>query len=396
MEAFYKTHLYLIKHINSPIRRELKDEIDWEKRLIGIKGTRGVGKTTFLLSYAKEKFGEDRSCLYINLNNLYFTDHTIIEFADKFRRQGGKVLLIDQIFKYPDWAHDLRYCYEQYDDLKIIFTGSSVIQFDDENNFLADIVQEYFLRGLSFREYLNLKTDCNFSSYTLEELLGNHEKITETVCEKAKQLPQHFQAYLHHGFYPFFLEKRNFSENLLKTVNMMIEVDILLIKQIELKYLHKIKQLLYLLAQKTPCAPNVSQLSCKIQTSRATIMKYIQYLKDARVVNMLYTENECYPKKPHKVYLHNTNLIYALQPDNIDQQSIKETFFINAIYKGHTVNTCNADKKSCDFIIDNRYLFQIETTKQNNRHNNESIYVSDSTKTTGKTIIPLWLLGFLY
>lgn len=325
MESFYRTHLYLIKHLNTPVRRGLMDEINWDDRLIGITGTRGVGKTTFLLSYAKETFGEDRSCLYINLNNLYFTAHTLIEFADQFRRQGGQVLLIDQIFKYTNWANELRYCYNHFSDLKIVFTGSSVICFNEGQEALSDIVNSYFLRGFSFREYLNLKSGSTFPAFSLEEILANHQVLVKQILSKIKP-SLYFQSYLHHGFYPFFLEKRNFSENLLKTVNMMIEVDILLIKQIELKYLYKIKQLLYLLAQSAPCTPNVSQLSSDIQTSRATIMKYIQYLKEARVVNMLYSQGEQSLKKPDKVYLHNTNLIYALQPGEIDKQTVRETF----------------------------------------------------------------------
>ena len=236
MEAFYKTHSYLVEHTNAPIRRNLMDEIDWNDRLIGIKGTRGVGKTTFLLQYAKEKFGNSRSCLYINMNNFYFSQYSLVRFAGEFVKRGGKVLLIDQMFKYPNWSEDLRTCYEQYPTLKIVFTGSSVMRLKEENPILNSIVKVYYLRGLSFREFLNLQSGNNFPAYTLDEILKNHEQIARTILREVKPL-NYLQDYLHHGFYPFFLEKRNFSENLLKTMNMMIEVDILLIKQIELKYL---------------------------------------------------------------------------------------------------------------------------------------------------------------
>ena len=287
MEAFYKTHSYLVEHTNAPIRRNLMDEIDWNDRLIGIKGTRGVGKTTFLLQYAKEKFGSSRSCLYINMNNFYFSQCSLVQFAGEFVKRGGKVLLIDQMFKYPNWSEDLRLCYEQYPTLKIVFTGSSVMRLKEENPVLNSIVKVYYLRGLSFREFLNLQSGNNFPAYTLEEILNNHEQIARTILREVKPL-NYLQDYLHHGFYPFYLEKRNFSENLLKTMNMMIEVDILLIKQIELKYLSKIKKLLYLLAVDGPVAPNVSQLAAEIQTSRATVMNYIKYLDDARLINMVY------------------------------------------------------------------------------------------------------------
>ena len=270
MEAFYQTHAYLVEHTNAPVRRTLMDEINWNDRLIGIKGTRGVGKTTFLLQYAKEYFGSDRSCLYVNMNNFYFQGASLVQFAGDFYRNGGKVLLIDQVFKQPGWSEELRQCYDLYPGLKIVFTGSSVMRLKskEENPALVDIVKSYNLRGFSFREFLNLQTGNHFPVYTLDDILANHEHIVKEILPKVRPL-NYFQDYLHHGFYPFFLEKRNFSENLLKTMNMMIEVDILLIKQIELKYLSKIKKLLYLLAVDGPSVPNVSQLAADIQSTRS-------------------------------------------------------------------------------------------------------------------------------
>ena len=209
MESFYRTHRYLIEHTDAPIRRGLMDEINWEDRLICIKGTRGVGKTTFLLQYAKEKFGMARSCLYLNMNNLYFSHNRLTDFADQFVKDGGQVLLIDQVFKYADWSHDLRECYDRHPNLKIVFTGSSVMQLSEENPELNGITQVYYLRGLSFREFLNLQTGYSFRAYTLEEILKDHKEIAQSILEKINPL-NYFQHYLHHGFYPFYLEKRNF------------------------------------------------------------------------------------------------------------------------------------------------------------------------------------------
>ena len=232
MEAFYRTHRYLVEHTDAPIRRGLMDEIDWQDRLIGIKGTRGVGKTTFLLQYAKEKFGTDRSCLYLNMNNLYFAKHRLVDFAEGFVKDGGRVLLIDQVFKYPEWSHELRECYESYPELKIVFTGSSVMRLKEENPLLDGLVASYNLRGFSFREFFNLMSGSDIPAFSFEDVVQNHRQIAEEICSKGKPMA-YFQDYLHHGFYPFFLEKRNFSENLLKTMNMMLEVDVLYIKQIE-------------------------------------------------------------------------------------------------------------------------------------------------------------------
>ncbi|MEG1574137.1 MAG: AAA family ATPase, partial [Bacteroidales bacterium] len=228
MELFYKTHKYLVEHVTSPVERELMQEIDWSHRLIGIKGSRGVGKTTFLLQYAKEHFGTDSSCLYINLNHLCFAERTLSEFAKEFAASGGRTLLIDQVFKYPNWSEELRYCHDNIPGLNIVFTGSSVMRLKDDNPYLAGIVKSYNLRGFSFREYLNLMAGTKFKFVKLEDLLLSHKEIAKKVTEIINPY-DYFSAYQHHGFYPFFLEKRNFSENLIKTMNMIMEVDILLI-----------------------------------------------------------------------------------------------------------------------------------------------------------------------
>ena len=392
MESFYRTHLYLVEHTDAPIRRGLMDEIDWNDRLIGIKGTRGVGKTTFLLQYAKEKFGTDRSCLYLNMNNLYFSKHRLVDFAGEFVKNDGKVLLIDQVFKYAEWSRELRECYDRYPELKIVFTGSSVMQLNEENPDLNGITKVYYLRGLSFREFLNLQSGNQFRAYTLDEILNNHQAIAQSILEKVHPM-SHFQDYLHHGFYPLYLEKRNFSENLLKTMNMMIEVDILLIKQIEQKYLSKIKKLLYLLAVDGPAAPNVSQLATEIQTSRATVMNYIKYLADARLINMVYPKGEEFPKKPAKLMMHNSNLMYAVYPVKVREQDVLDTFFLNTMYKNHKLYKGD---KGTSFLVDESLHFRI-CTEDCKFKNNPEVYYAIHRMEQGKgNIIPLWLFGFLY
>ena len=392
METFYRTHSYLVEHTNAPVRRDLMDEIDWNDRLIGIKGTRGVGKTTFLLQYAKEKFATDHSCLFINMNNFYFSKYTLVEFAAEFVKRGGKVLLIDQVFKYPEWSHDLRACYEMFPTLKIIFTGSSVMRLKEENPELSGIVKVYYLRGFSFREYLNLQSGNCFRAYTLQEILENHEQIAKTILRNVKPL-DYFQDYLHHGFYPFFLEKRNFSENLLKTMNMMIEVDILLIKQIELKYLSKIKKLLYLLAVDGAVAPNVSQLATEIQSSRATVMNYIKYLADARLINMVYPKGEEFPKKPSKLMMHNTNLMYSIYPVKVEEQDVLDTFFMNTLYKDHKLYKGD---KGTSFMVDNGLHFRICAEGCKFKNNPNVYYALHKLELGHGNMIPLWLFGFLY
>ena len=453
MEAFYRTHAYLVEHTNAPVRRDLMDEIDWSDRLIGIKGTRGVGKTTFLLQYAKEKFGTDRSCLFINMNNFYFSGHSIVDFANEFQKRGGKVLLIDQVFKHPEWSKELRMCYDRFPNLKIVFTGSSVMRLKEENLELRDIAKSYNLRGFSFREFLNLQTGMKFRAYSLEEILSTHEQIAKGVLSKVRPL-DYFQDYLHHGFYPFFLEKRNFSENLLKTMNMMVEVDILLLKQIELKYLSKIKKLLYLLAVDGPKAPNVSQLASDIQTSRATVMNYIKYLADARLINLVYPKGEEFPKKPSKIkkllyllavdgpkapnvsqlasdiqtsratvmnyikyladarlinlvypkgeefpkkpskiMMHNSNLMYSIYPVKVEEQDVLDTFFANSLWKDHKIHKGD---KNFSFIVDEVMPFKICLEGAKIKNNPNATYALHKAEIGRGNQIPLWMFGFLY
>ena len=394
MDAFFRTHTYLVEHVNAPVRRRLMDEINWDDRLIGIKGTRGVGKTTFLLQYAKERYGAtDRQCLYVNMNNFYFQGRGIADFAGEFYRHGGKVLLIDQVFKQPDWSHELRQCYDNYPELKIVFTGSSVMRLKEENPELNGIVKSYNLRGFSFREYLNLQTNQQFEPYTLKDIINNHEEITRQILSKVSPM-KYFADYIHHGFYPFFLEHRNFSENLLKTMNMMTEVDILLIKQIDLKYLTKIKKLFYLLALEGPKAPNISNLAKDINTSRATVMNYIKNLADARLINLVYPVGQEFPKKPAKVMLQNSNLIYAIYPIQLDEQQLMETFFVNALQEVCSVNEGN---KQGTYIINQKEKFKVcDTGKTKKRFSTDTTYTIYNTEVGKDNQVPLWLIGFLY
>lgn len=395
MEAFFRTHAYLVEHTSTPVRRGLMDEIDWGARMIGIKGTRGVGKTTLLLQYAKEHFDiHDHQCLYINMNNFYFQGRGIADFAGEFYHHGGRVLLIDQVFKHPDWSEELRKIYDNYPGLRIVFTGSSVMRLKEENPELNGIVKSYNLRGFSFREFLNLQTGHHFRPYSLDEIITDHERIVKHILPHVSP-SQHFTSYVHHGFYPFFQEHRNYSENLLKTMNMITEVDILLIKQIELKYLTKIKKLFYQLAVGGPSTPNISQLAQDIETSRATVMNYIKYLADARLINLIYTPGNAFPKKPSKVMMHNPNLMYAIYPIKVDIQDVMETFFVNSLWKDHLVNL--GDKKGT-YLVDNKLLFSIEdaAVRSKLRLPDNTIHARYNTEIGYDHQVPLWLLGFLY
>lgn len=409
LDAFFRIHGYLVEHTFMPIRRLLMDEIDWNDRLIAIKGGRGVGKTDFLLSRAKEielewkkKQEEEpvkrrrkepvpvRPCLYVSLNDFYFTEHTILEVASVFVKQGGRYLFLDQLFKYPNWSRELKRCYNKFKELHIIFCATPVMDIEEDNHDIASIVKTYNLRGFSFREYLNLQTGLRFRTYSLEEIIQRHASISREICERVQPL-QYFKSYLDHGYYPSYLESKSFEAALLKVMNSQLEVDVLMIKQIDVACLHKLRKLLYILMQDTPCALNVSSISESIGLSRATTMNYIKYLKDSRLINLLYPEGKNFPMKPTKVYMHNTNLArmnFTRERRAIDMY---ETCFYTFVHGAHKVN---ATDRSAMFVIDNKFFFDVKE-KPSVRDAIRPTAIGELETGRGNQI-PLWLLGFLY
>jgi len=409
LDAFFRIHDFLVEHSSMPIRRQLMDEINWDDRLIAIKGGRGVGKTDFLLSRAKEieqewkskpvdeavkKRRKDqpevRPCLYISLNDFFFTEHTIVEVAAKFVKLGGQYLFLDQIFKYTNWSRELKRCYNKFKDLHIIFCATPVMPIDEDNNDLKDIVHTYNLRGYSFREYLNLQTGLRFHSYTLEEIIQRHSSISREVCERVQPL-EYFRSYLNHGYYPSYLELKSFETALLKVMNSQLEVDVLIIKEIDVSCLHKLRKLLYILMHDAPCALNISNISDAIGLSRATTMNYVKYLKDSRLINLLYPEHKTFPMKPTKVYMHNTNVAKMDSARELTPMDLYETYFYTAVHGSHKIN---ASDRSAMFIVDSKYYFDVR----------ERVSVRDTIRPTAVgdlevgrgNQMPLWLLGFLY
>ena len=392
MQSLVNIHNTLQEQTLNTIRRELMDDINWDDRIIGIKGFRGVGKTTFLLNVVKERYLNDKSCLYVNLNNFYFTKRKIVSFVDEFYKTGGKTLIFDQIHKYPEWASELKTCYANFPELKIIFSASPVLRVLEGNNELIDIAKIYHLEGLSFREYLNYQSNLNFRRYTLQEILTNHISIAQEIVQAVKPLA-YFNDYLKDGFYPYFLDNKGFySETLLKHINLALEIDVTYLNQIDLQYLPKLRKLLQIIASQVPFSPNVSKLSADVQTSRATIMNYLRYMKNARIINMLFSNgNEDEIKKPDLVYLHNTNLMYAIDDANINSKILRKTFFYNQVgYKNRIKSSEKADFKVNDqihFSVGGKY-----TVPEENGH----FAAADMIEIGKGDVIPLWLFGFLY
>lgn len=391
MDYFQHTHKLLLESSKPTLKRELVNNINWDERLISIKGFRGVGKTTFLLDYLKEVYPESNAALYINLNNFYFTKRKISSFADEFAKRGGKVLILDQIQKYPEWSADLRKCMDEIPDLKIIFTSSPVLRVAEGNPDLTGIAKIYHLEGLSFREYLNYMTGKNFRFYSLDEIIGNHQEIAAEIVSETRPLA-YFNDYLKQGYFPYFMDNPNFYVNtLLKNINLALEIDVPYINQIELKYLAKLRKLLQIIASETPFTPNVSKLAASVETSRATIMNYLNYLKNAKLIQLLYSNgSDDQMKKPDKVYMHNTNLLYAIAPDNTDSVNLRHTFFYNQVgYKATLKSSANAD-----FLVNGKYHFWVGGRKT--EPSSEIFAAADVIEIGEGKKIPLWLFGFLY
>lgn len=397
LDPFFQTHTYLVERLRSTARRSLMDTIDWSYRMICIRGPRGVGRTSFLLQYAKEHFDPGlRQCLLVSMNNFYFHGHGLVDFAGEFAAHGGQVLIVDQAFKLPGWKDQLLKIYRDYPYLKIIYSTTSVFpQAEEQEHELDKITRSYVLHGFSFREYINLQTGSELGTYSLSEILNDHERIERAILSKVRPL-EHFQGYLHHGYYPFYLENRNFVEALLKSMNNMLEVDVLLCKQVELKYLPRLKKLLYKLAVSDESAvPNISRLAEEIGTSRATVMNYLDYLQEARLINMIYKDrSETYPRKPAAIYMHNPNLIYGIQAPGITEQSVMETFFINVLWRHHNITKGRRQGLYC---IDDYTDILVCDRARRSKDMPDLYYAKWGIEISRDSHeIPIWLFGFLY
>ena len=392
MEYFFEAHKVLVNADDVRIVRGLHHEIDWNARIIGIKGFRGVGKTTFLLNFIREQYGDSRDCLYVNLNDFYFAKRRIFSFADEFYKRGGKVLVLDQIHKYPDWSDELRQCYEELPGLQLIFSSSPVLRIFEGIDDLKDIAKIYHLEGLSFREFLNFRSGSNFKKLSLDDILVSHKEIVQDIISTVRPLA-YFPEYLKSGYYPYFIKNPEFyNESLLRHVNLALEIDVTYLNQIELKYLPKLRKLLQLIGAQMPFSPNVSKISAEIETSRATVLNYLRYLENARLIDLLFENgNNGQLQKPEVVYLHNTNLIHIIAPDNINNRNLRTTFFYNQVGNQNSVKS----SKLLDFRVNDKYEFVVGG-KYTMAEGDDCFAAADMIEVGEGNVVPLWLFGFLY
>lgn len=404
MENFFSEQKRLIQSV-SVMKRYLYDRIDWNERCIGILGARGTGKTTLMLQYIRERYGSSDHALYISVDSPYFQAHNLFEFARDFHQFGGKVLLVDEIHKYPDWSVHIKAMYDSFPKLNIVFSGSSLLRISRQKADLSRRAIIFNLHGLSFREYVNFTLNKEYPAYSLEDILLQHRNIAENLSGEIT-VRRVFRDYLHGGYYQFFMEiAASYIFRVREVINHILEVDLPCVNRIEARQISKLKKLLYLLTTSVPFSPNISKLAEATDISRPRLYEYLENLQDARLLNLVRSQGRGYEvlTKPDKIYLENSNLMYAIS-DNVNKGALRELFFVNQLRNASTTHTGLIENTvelsdTGDFCVMSQYTFEIGG--KNKGFNQISgvenrFVVADDIEVGHQKKIPLWLFGFLY
>ena len=377
-------------------KRYLFHEINWQLPLIGIKGSRGTGKTTLLLQKLKELALPPDQAVYITLDDLYFTSNSVLDFAIDFYQKGGKYLFLDEVHKYPKWARSIKNLHDQYPDLRIVFTGSSIIDIAREEGDLSRRALMYQLWGLSFREYLDFADISQFEKLSLDAILSENREWRQLFPASFKPLA-YFKNYLKSGYYPFsFQDIDSYLPRLQQLIRVIVEYDMAALQDFDIRNAKKMLQLLYILSENVPFKPNLSALAKKSRIHRNTVGNYLHFLEQAKLIRQLHLPGISVSllQKPEKLYLDNTNLSYALSLNEPDVGNIRETFFASQLSQGHLLNY----PKKGDFLVNGKYLFEIggkgKTRKQIADQKNAYLVVDDQDFPVNQ--LPLWIFGFLY
>ena len=378
--------------------RYLFYEIDWEDKLIGIKGPRGCGKTTLLLQHIKQSFhGQElEKVLYVSLDNIWFADNKILDLVDFHYNHGGTHIFIDEIHYEPKWQTMLKNMSDNYPGMYIVYTGSSMLEIDAHEGDLSRRQVMYEMRGMSFREYLEYEGVVKHERLTLEQLMDNHVEIAMDICSRTNVLGC-FNKYLREGYYPFYKAVRQgFDSRLLATVNQVIESDYPQIDDVTVATIRKTKKMLMVLSECVPQLPNMSQLYRELETDRNNGLKMLRALESGGLLLLLGSKAKSINQlsRPDKIYINNPTLMYALSP-RADIGSVRETFFMNQLSQSHELSY----PKAGDFLVDGRYLFEVGgkgKTFSQIKDIPDSYLAVDDTEIGRGARIPLWLFGMLY
>ncbi len=396
MNSLFEKYYRKLDQTSISFQRSLSRDIDWNNRLIGIKGARGAGKTTLLLQHARLNLPGGDKTLYASLDDLYFTENRLFDLADRFRKQGGHYLLLDEVHRYTNWSQELKNIYDDFADLTIIFTGSSIIHLDQAKADLSRRAVLYELHGLSFREFLQVSTGNSFDKLTLEQVLQDHVDIARTISTKLRPL-EHFKKYLQYGYYPYFLEnEKAYPQKLAETISLALTSDLPAVHPVSYSSIEKIRLLLHVIAESVPFKPNISKLSEHTGVNRSTLSTFLRYLEDMRIIRGLYVSGHGMTllQKPEKIYLHHPNLIFSLSSSQADIGNIRESFFINQVSAVMPV----AYAEEGDFSI-GKYTFEVGGRSKQRRqidHLKNAYVAADDIEIGHQQKIPLWLFGFFY
>lgn len=377
-------------------KRSLYNEINWDVRVIGIKGEKGVGKTTLILQHIKETFDNPDDALYVSMDNLWFSTHSIIDLVDHLYAKGVYYLYLDEVHKCPDWTALLKNLYDNYPKLNIVYTGSSMLRIDNSKVDMSRRQTLYRLHNLSFREYLEYEGIGDFRPFSLAEVLENHVKLAMEITADVKVL-KYFPSYLSKGMYPFYRESgTDFHIRLAEAVTQTLESDLPLVEDVTFETVQKAKRLLMITAESLPFVPNVSKLCEALGTTRDSCLKILYALDRAGVLNLLTAELKNYKKlvNPDKIFLGNPNIMYALGVKT-ETGTIRETFFANQVGANYSLQY----PKKGDFLVNGKYLFEVGGSGKSFeqiKDEPDSFLAVDETETGTGNRIPLWLFGFLY
>ena len=376
--------------------RYLYDTINWDNRLIVLKGARGVGKTTMLLQHIARSFEDPAKALYVSADHIWFANHSIIDLAEYHYTHGGTHLFIDEVHKYPNWQQEIKNIYDSYPRLNLVVTGSSMLRLEHAMGDLSRRCKLYTMRGLSFREYLKLEHIADWQVLPLEEIVRHHTRLAGRLTGQVKVLG-HFEQYLRHGYYPFYQEEGNgFDERLQRVINTVLNEDIPAVVKVEYETIYKLKQLLAILSEQSPYTLNVSALARVLETSTSQVMKLIDLLSQAAIIRRLFSKERSMKmlQKPEKVLFDNTNIMYALSQE-VDQGTLRETFFAEMLSYNHSVSM----PQKGDILVDSQLLFEVGGRQKGFKqiaNIPDSYVVADGIDIGFENKIPLWMFGLLY
>lgn len=397
MDRLYKTYGRLLAETDLRFTRYLYEKINWDNKLIIIKGAKGVGKTTMLLQHILRTFADKQKALYASLDHIWFANHSLLDLAEYHYTHGGTHLFLDEVHKYKGWQREVKNIYDAYPQLHIVVTGSSMLKL--EESMMGDLSRrhrQYTLEGLSFREYMQLEQAAQLPLLSLDTVLNDHFVQASQITSKVKVL-RHFEKYLESGYYPFYREEGDgFVDRLQQVVDTIVTSEIPAVSNIEYDSVYKAKQLLAILAESSPYTLNVSALCIALQASRNNVLKLIDLMDKAALVRRLYAADGGMNMltKPEKVLFYNTNLMFCLTP-KADSGTIRETYLASQLGVDHKLSMPTQG----DLVADGKWTFEVGgKSKEFSRIKgiDNSYVVSDNIDIGHGKKIPLWLFGLLY